>query len=412
MAARASLERLKFCNFKLKTLLNITRAINTNLPTEELLETYERLLREELNIGKVLIYAYNNKEWEIILESGLAKEDYAEVSIDRDLLPLKDINITLAIENPHLRFFDFIIPVFHNDKALAYILIGDFEEEQEGISPTIKHLHFIQTLTNVIIVAIENKRLFEENMKQERMKKELEMASKMQEMLIPDVDSFPKNEYIKILPYYQPHYEVGGDYYDFGQLSNDEMFFCIADVSGKGMSAAILMSNFQASINALTQSHIDLPDLVQKLNAIVNKNANGEKFITLFIAKYNYKTKILRYINAGHNPPILYCASKEKIKYLNEGCIGIGMLDEIPVVKMGQLKIECNTRLLCFTDGVVELEKNNIEDYGQIAAEKWIINSKSIEETFNKLKKDLNIDKKSNPALFDDITMLGVEFYL
>jgi len=346
-----------------------------------------------------------------MLESGLDPKDYKDIDIVEDLLPLTDINITLSIDRPHLRFFDFIIPVTHNGKALAYILIGDFEEEQEGISPTIKHLHFIQTLTNVIIVAIENKRLIEENMQQERMKKELEMASKMQEMLIPDASSFPKNKYVSIMPFYQPHYEVGGDYYDFGQLSEDEMFFCIADVSGKGMSAAILMSNFQASINALFTSDIDLVHLVHKLNKIVNKNANGEKFITLFVAKYNYQTKILQYINAGHNPPILYCDVEKKIIHLMDGSIGIGMLDELPVVNLGEVRIQCNTKLICFTDGLVELDKDGIEDYGQIAVEKYITTDNTIPEIFEILKSDLNIDK-SNPALFDDITLLGIEFYV
>ncbi|MBU0765936.1 MAG: serine/threonine protein phosphatase, partial [Bacteroidetes bacterium] len=84
-----------------------------------------------------------------------------------------------------LSFFDVVIPVFHKDKALAYVLIGDIEEERDGISPTIKHLHFIQTLTNIIIVAIENKRLYRETIRQESIRKELELASNMQSMLIP-----------------------------------------------------------------------------------------------------------------------------------------------------------------------------------------------------------------------------------
>jgi sigma-B regulation protein RsbU (phosphoserine phosphatase) len=114
------------------------------------------------------------------------------------------------------------------------------------VSPIIKHLNFIQTLTNIIIVAIENMRLFKESLRQESIKKELELASKMQNMLIPNPSILPRNEKIRMTAFYLPHMDVGGDYYDFIELGKHEFGFCISDVSGKGMSAAFLMSNFQA----------------------------------------------------------------------------------------------------------------------------------------------------------------------
>lgn len=405
----ASFDRLKFCNFKLKTLLNFTQAINYNLPTEQLLSSYEKLLREELNIGKVLLFRFN-KKWEIILKSGIKKKDYEEISVEEDLLELNEINITLSISNQKLRTFDFIIPVFHNSKSLAYVLIGDVEEEQEGISPSIKHLHFIQTLTNVIIVSIENKRLVEENVQQARMKKELEMAATMQEMLVPDEDSFPKNEFISIQSFYLPHFEVGGDYYDFDTISENQMFFCVADVSGKGMPAALLMSNFQANLKAHFARNISIEELVIKLNQLVIKNAHGEKFITLFIAKYNYQKKKLIYVNAGHNAPILYDKVTKKTTYLNDGCTGIGMLDTIPNIKVGKVKIENDSKLLCFTDGLSELPFNGNNEYGQLVAEKCLASDKSIKDTFTDIISELKINKE-NTDIFDDITILGLEFF-
>jgi len=411
METIASFDRLKFCNFKLKTLLNFTQAINHNLPTEELLFTYKKLLREELNIGKVLLFGYNRQKWEIILKSGIEEKDYIELSVEKDLLQLDDINITLSINNPKLRTFDFVIPVFHNSKALAYVLIGDVEEEQEGISPSIKHLHFIQTLTNVIIVSIENKRLVEENVQQARMKKELEMAAIMQEMLVPAVDSFPKNNYITIQPFYLPHFEVGGDYYDFDVISEDEMFFCVADVSGKGMPAALLMSNFQANLKAHFVQNTSIEDLLKKLNQLVIKNANGEKFITLFIARYCYKTRILTFVNAGHNPPMIYNKKDNQITFLNKGCTGIGMLDEIPKIEVGRILIEDNSKLLCYTDGLSELPFENIEEYGLLITQKCLATDKSIKETLNDIINELKINKE-NTNIFDDITILGVEFHV
>jgi sigma-B regulation protein RsbU (phosphoserine phosphatase) len=410
METVASLDRLKFCNFKLKTLLNFTQAINHNLPTEELLFSYEKLLKEELNIGKVLLFGFN-KTWDIILKSGIDEKDYSDISVENDLLYLDEINITLSLSNQKLRPFDFVIPVFHNSKPLAYVLIGDVDEEQEGISPSIKHLHFIQTLTNLIVVSIENKRLVEENVQQARMKKELEMAAIMQEMLVPDEESFPQNKFISIHPFYLPHLEVGGDYYDFDTISDHLMYFCVADVSGKGMPAALLMSNFQANLKALFTQDTLIEDLIHKLNKIVIKNAHGENFITFFMGKYNYNSKVLLYVNAGHNPPAFYNKNTNEISYLTKGCTGIGMLDEIPKIEIGKIVITDNSKLLCFTDGLSELSLDGKEDYGQMIAEECLSNSNSIKETFTDLIEKLQINKE-NTAIFDDITILGLEFFI
>ncbi len=188
---------------------------------------------------------------------------------------------------------DIIVPVFNNNLHLAFLFIGDIEEEGEGMSPVLKHLNFIQTMSSIIIVAIENIRLHKESLRQEAMKKEMELAARMQKMLIPDNRHMPQNPNIIVSGFYYPHYEVGGDYYDCIKLSDTRTGFCIADVSGKGISAAILMSNFQASLRALLTSDIDLERLIHKLNSIVVANAAGEKFITFFVARYDTRKKSL-----------------------------------------------------------------------------------------------------------------------
>ncbi len=197
MAKKASLKRLHFCNFKLNALLEVTNAINADLSAESLLKNFEQLLIKELNIGKIIIFA-STPSWEMVLQSGGKTENYENINIENDLLPHEAITTTTSTENPHLESYDFIIPVSHKTRPLAYVLIGDVDEEKEGLSPSIKHLSFIQTLTNVIFVALENKKLLRENIKQEGMRKELELASKMQTMLIPDPERFPKNKYISI----------------------------------------------------------------------------------------------------------------------------------------------------------------------------------------------------------------------
>jgi sigma-B regulation protein RsbU (phosphoserine phosphatase) len=190
---------------------------------------------------------------------------------------------------------------FHNQTPLAFVLVGDIDDPSEGVSPTIKHMQFVQTLTNIVIVAIENKRLFKENLEREKMHKEMELASEVQTMLVPDLTKFPGHPKIDVEGFYLPHFEVGGDYYDIFELNHREIGFCIADVSGKGISAALLMSNFQANLRALFVSSIHLTDVITILNERIISSVHGEKFITLFIARYNSETNELRYINAGHN---------------------------------------------------------------------------------------------------------------
>ena len=277
---------------------------------------------------------------------------------------LKLTEIAIVTNDPSYKGVDIIIPVFNNQVPLAYILIGDIEEEGEGVSPVLKHLNFIQTISSIIIVAIENIRLFGESLRQEALKKELELAARMQTMLIPRENQLPSKGKIIVNGFYFPHYEVGGDYYDCLKLSENKTGFCIADVSGKGMSAAILMSNFQASFRALFTHEIKLESLVRKLNSIIVENASGEKFITFFVARYDHLTGLLEYINAAHNPPVLYNTSTGEVLHLKSCCVGIGMLDEIPYVEQQEFTIDNYSKIVCYTDGLSELKDENGVDIG------------------------------------------------
>lgn len=407
MASKASIKRLKFCNFKLDSLLETTNAINNNLSIDELLAKFKMLLIEQLNIAKLAIFA-KRSSWEIMLYGGVGKAIPEKISVVNDLLGIVEITTVSSTKTETLEPFDFIIPVYHKDTPLAYVLIGDVDEEKEGVSPTIKHLHFIKTLTNVIFVAIENKRLYIESLKQERLNRDMELAAGMQKMLIPDTQEFEKNQAFDIQAFYLPHFAIGGDYYDFGKLSENSYFFCIADVSGKGISAALLMSNFQAGLRSVLSEKTELTELVENLNTLVLKNAGGEKFITFFIATYNTQTRTLEYVNAGHNPPLLH--SGDKLTELKDGCPGVGMLDTLPPIRKGfHQKLAINTRLICFTDGIAELENKQGEEIGTLKLKNSLRETNTIDDTFKYLKQNLNL-KKGNNKLFDDITMLGINF--
>jgi sigma-B regulation protein RsbU (phosphoserine phosphatase) len=402
---RSSKDRLKISKFKLDALLDITLSINANLPTEDLLSKYESILRNNLGIGKILIFKHGYR-WECILNAGFPTN--LEKSIDVESMLLEFTEIEIVTHDPGFESVDIIIPVYNNLVPLAYIFIGDIEEEGEGMSPLLKHLNFIQTFSSIIIVAIENIRLVNESLRQEALKKELELAARMQTALIPRENQLPDKGKIIVNGFYYPHSEVGGDYYDCVTLSDDITGFCIADVSGKGISAAILMSNFQASFRALFTHDIPLITLVKKLNSIIIANAGGEKFITFFVARYNQKTGILEYVNAAHNPPVFYNTVTGNIQHLHACCVGIGMLDEIPAIEKHEIEVKNYSKIVCYTDGFSELKGDDGNDIGTRVIIKHISNVNPVKNNIIEMIRELGIPD-DNPGLFDDVSIISAD---
>lgn len=398
------LSRRKMNNLKLQSLLEITKAINSNVATQELFNIYEHILVNDLKIGKLALFIHATN-WTCVLKKGMDVDTEDDIKFDESILKFKEITEINVFGNSVS--FDVVIPVFHNSRAIAYLLIGDIDEDKLEMSPTIKHLPFIQTLTNIILVAIENQKLTLENIRQEGEKKEMKMASEMQSMLFPS--ALPNDDKLEIAAYYQPHQQVGGDYYDFIRLNKNEVVFCMADVSGKGVSAALLMANFQANLRALFKHNSSLPEIILELNELVFNNAKGEKFITLFVAKYNTITKVLTYINAGHNPPLLI--SKHNPMMLTTGCIGLGMLEDIPRIKEGIITVAQGSILLCYTDGLVEQNNNLDEEFGYEKVASMLVRKSdlSMNEVNNYLINSLNKFKQNRPYI-DDIALLSCRF--
>ncbi|MBL4657217.1 MAG: PP2C family protein-serine/threonine phosphatase [Flavobacteriales bacterium] len=400
--------RLK--DYKLNTLLDITKAINENSSREELFVQFQDALKEKLMIGKMVLFMKEDG-WEVAASFGVDISGL-DVEVERDLLEFREIVHVYLNPEPHLDLFDVVIPVFHKAQPLAFLLIGDIDEESLQISPTIKHRPFIETLTNIIVVAIENKKLAKDQLKQEGIKKELELASEMQNLLFPG--ELPHNSKLEAAAYYQPHQQVGGDYYDYIETNDHEVVFCMADVSGKGIPAAFLMSNFQAYLRALIK-RIPLFYLVQRLNDKVMESAKGEKFITLFIGKYDVNTRVLNYINAGHNPPLLLTKDENgnmKNELLKTGCTGLGMFEDLPKVEEGSVSIPEDGTLLCYTDGVVELENDKGEEFGLDSLVKLVSDNSamSMDDLIELIKASLKTYKGEQPYI-DDIALLSVKFH-
>ncbi|MBR5434630.1 MAG: SpoIIE family protein phosphatase [Bacteroidales bacterium] len=404
-------QQLELAQFKLKSLLDITLAINANSSAHDLLQKYRDILCQGLNIHVISVFIVN-QNWKNVLTVGVP-EDYGSNADDVSsaLSCFTEITRISDRNDPLLKDFDVVIPVFHKNIQLAYVLLGDIAGYQsfDDESPIFANLDFVQTLANIVTVALENKRLYKQALEQESLKKELEVASRLQAMLVPSENSLPPNEYLDIATFYQPHSMVGGDYYDFMKLNNNEYGFCIGDVSGKGISAAILMSNFQANLRILFKRSVPLINLIKDLNQNVNRNSQGERFVTFFIGKYNVISKTLYYVNAGHNPPLLFKKKYSELMYLTSGCVGLGMLEEIPQLTVGSVHIDSGDKLLCFTDGLIEAENEHGTQFGTVPIEGALTIDGSAADVVHYLRTELE-HFIGDKEVHDDVSIMGIDF--
>src|SRR5476651_251617 len=389
---------------ELNSLLEITRAINKNSSTPVLIEMMESILQSHLNVGKLRLLIEKDDNFICISKYGGHFETLPVLLIACSGIKKKQPLSLANSEHELLKNYNYFIPFYDKGIAIAYTLIGDFNPAAEMLD---NDLAFIQTLVNSIIIALQNKKLFRQRLETERMQRELELASEMQQMLIPVM--LHKDTAVEIGAKYLPHQDIGGDYFDFIRLNDNEIIWCIADVSGKGISAALLMANFQASLHAWATVEEDLLDIIVRLNSIVIKNTRGEKFITLFLAKYNQRTRRLNYINAGHNPSILYADGKAVP--LKLGTTMIGVFDELPFINQGEIDLEPDSLIFNYTDGLMDYEVEQSKVWNEDVLLEFVqANGHHPPDRFNQMLMDhLNMVIKGKPI--DDITLLTVRVF-
>ena len=236
----------------------------------------------------------------------------------------------------------------------------------------------------------------------------MELAASVQTMLIPA--RLPKNDAYEFDGIYMPHSGVGGDYYDCIRLNEHEIVFCIADISGKGIPAAILMANFQANVQTLVRKHISPDKFVELLNKAVQRITKGDKFITFFVAKYHVLERKIQYINAGHNPPILL--TNDSITLLSEGCTILGAFDEIKQIQVGELIVPKSSMIVCYTDGLTDLQDENNEFFGEDRFYAFAKKHSTLAPHDFNLQLIARINEFRNTQEYnDDITMLTAKFF-
>jgi sigma-B regulation protein RsbU (phosphoserine phosphatase) len=160
-----------------------------------------------------------------------------------------------------------------------------------------------------------------------------------------------------------PAFGVGGDYFDVLKLNDHQVALCVADVAGKGASAALLMANLQAAVHAITDDRIEPRALCRRVNEIICGNITSDRFITFFYGIVDVASRLLRYTNAGHNAPILL-RQDGSFKRLELGGLVLGV-DVNARYEQGQLMLASEDRLVLFTDGVVEAASGRGEEFGE-----------------------------------------------
>lgn len=398
------LERqLQIKQLQVSALLEVTQAINNSLASEKLFRIYEFILRAQISVKRLVVYL-QDEGLHCICQYGL-EPDFNPDALTEEIIKYNRLTFFDDQPNDILSEFDLIIPVYHKDKPLAFALLGEPDvDENETLDEKIK---FIRTITNIIVVAVENKRLFAQQLEQEKLKRELELAADVQSLLIPR--DLPNDDRLEMSAVYLPHRDIGGDYYDYIPIDENRVLFCIADISGKGIAAAILMANFQAILRTLAKTQDDFEQFVVHLNETVTDITKGEKFITLFIGEYNLQTRELQYINAGHNPPVLY--NKGHFHQLEKGCTILGMFEELPALEVGRKTLNDNAVLINYTDGLTDLENEAGLNYTLDMLRAFIRNNDSYTmAVFNNLLLKSIFDFKGEKQFIDDISILSCRF--
>jgi sigma-B regulation protein RsbU (phosphoserine phosphatase) len=212
--------------------------------------------------------------------------------------------------------------------------------------------------------------LIDEQRKRQRLENELSIAQEVQQQLFPH--SLPKLPGVELEAICRPARVVSGDYYDFIRVTPTILAIALADISGKGISAALLMASVQAALRSdvlryregqpgFSPSEIDTAKIASHLNRHLFRNTSDERYATFFFAVYDTETRRLNYTNAGHLPPIYLCG--EHVERLGTGGTVVGLFNDVPY-EQGSVEIQPGGMLIAYSDGLVEPENMNGEEFG------------------------------------------------
>jgi sigma-B regulation protein RsbU (phosphoserine phosphatase) len=250
------------------------------------------------------------------------------------------------------------VPLSVDERNIFGIIYADSPTYEATF--TEEHLDILTTLASVASIRVENASLLDERIQRERMERELELATEIQQRFQPSAP--PKIDGYEFQGISFSCYEIGGDYYDFIERPDGRMLIALGDVSGKGTAAALLMSSLHAAIHGQVSAKRELDETVTSVNRYLAENTPANRFVTLFAAELDPASGRLRYINAGHNPPLVGRADGS-IQQLDSGGFPLGILPSAEY-EVGELQLAPGEIVVIYSDGVSEANNLKEEEFG------------------------------------------------
>lgn len=395
--------------FRLNTLYELTGAFSRCYEDDAVFQILANNLMGQFFISRCAVISYAAQP-RVIFRKGLkldsdclerADDCHGLDSWPRTVTPQAEVacpSTTGFMKQHRLRY---ALPIANESNVFYLLLLGDRLDRKLLSSDD---LDFIISLAEQSASALENVRLQKAMLEKKRMEKELQLARDIQQKLIPK--KVPSVNGYELAAEMRPYYQVGGDFYDFIALDDGRLVICLADVSGKSLPASMIMSTAQASLRALNSfSGLCPKDVIERLNKHMYLSTASNKFITMFYAVLDPETHCMRYINCGHNHPILVVPDTEP-ELLGTGGMVLGMFPRAQY-RVGEVLFRPGTELLIYTDGLSEVTTQEGEEYGDDRLIQCLIRKQgygTLQEEKDEIVKE--VMHFSGNEMVDDMTLL------
>jgi len=359
---------------KLSFLVEATKALSSTLDLAELLGRILDVAKSQTEAERGTLFLVDEKSNEIwsLIAHGLEKQEIrlplgkgiaghvaqtGEIVLIPDAYADPRFNPEVDKRTGYRTRSILCLPI--RNKAGKVIAALQLLNKVHGVF-TQENIDFLLTLSGHMALALENAQLHQALLEKERMEKELALARGIQRSLLPDTAPLVEGFDIALLN--EPCYAVGGDYYDFLTLGPHTLLVVIADVEGKGVSSALVMSNLQATLRALVLHLHSLDEIAESLNRMILNDTRSQKYLSIFMGLIDTRRRGLHYINCGHVPPVIIRPNQAPVS-LTEGGMVIGLFENV-LYERGQAKFQKDDLLILCTDGITESMDTLHEEYG------------------------------------------------
>ena len=271
-----------------------------------------------------------------------------------------------------------------------------------------EEITLLDVLANQMVVAMDNSRLYQESLERQRLEEELSLARQIQMGLLPR--TCPRAESYEFSAFIQPAHQVGGDYYDFLPTDSGSIGIAIADASGKGIPAALLISLVHATLRAEVRNKLAPHAIVSTVNQLIHSSTTSEKFATMFYGELNPSGRKLCYCNAGHNYPLVL-HEDGGVEFLDTGGLILGVFPEAPY-EVGEVELRRNDTLFFYSDGLTENFNADDEEFGEERLLNLLVENRFMgaEELKQKVRQAVTAFSGGNPP-YDDFTIVVLKIH-